>query len=278
MKAFIKKNKWILLAAAGVLLLACGWLLLWQYIGGQVEKAAYEVAYEQLSFDGAYYAQCDLATVQLYVPEADAIGEELCGEQLGALSFPAQTGTVTCPLYACRPLEEAGKRRAIILLERESGLLAYELAGFSYLDESPNIWAVCASYGIAWPEDFESVTVSDAEGNVLETITDADALSDFYDKFLKLGEDLGEEGLAQAYYDAYVGKFGESDRIHLTDGTVEAASDEAYSEAMEYWTEGLRLVTIRLTNGLQLRNCIYAPVPGIFSVYGDYALTEAFFG
>lgn len=277
MKEFLKKNKWVLLAAAGVLLLVCGWLLLWQYVGDQVEQAAYEASYEQLSFDGAYYVRCDLAAVQLYVPDTKTIGKALCGEQLGTLSFPSEEGAVTCPLYACKPLEEAGKKHAIILLERKSGLLAYELAGFSYLDESPNIWAVCASYGIAWPEDFESVTISDAEGNVQETITDADALSDFYDKFLKLGEDLGEEGLTQAYYDAYVEKFGESDQIRLENGTIEAASDEAYAEAMEYWTEGLLLVTIRLANGLQLRDCIYAPVPGIFSVYGDYALTEPFF-
>lgn len=277
MKAFFKENKRILLAAAIVLLLVGGWLLLWRYVGGQVEQAAYSAAYEQLSFDGAYYAQCNLETVQLYVPEAESIGRALCGEQLGELSFPSESGVVICPLYACKPLEEAGKRRAIVLLEREGTLLPYELAGFQYLDGNPNIWAVCASYGIGFPENFESVTLADADGNVQETLTDADALSDFYDKFLKLGEDLGEEGLAQAYYDAYVEHFGESDEIRLANGTVEAVSEEAYEEAMAYWTEGLLLVTIRLDNGLQLRNCIYAPVPKVFSVYGDYAVTEPFF-
>lgn len=277
MKAFFKENKGILLAAAIVLLLVGGWLLLWRYVGGQVEKAAYNAAYEQLSFDGAHYAQCDLETVQLYVPEADSIGRALCGAQIGELSFPAENGVVTCPLYACKPLEEAGKRRAVVLLEREGSLLPYELAGFQYLDDSPNIWAVCASYGIGFPENFESVTLADADGNVLETVTDREALSDFYDKFLKLGEDLGEEGLAQAYYDAYTARFGESDQIRMANGTVEAVSEEAYEEAMAYWSEGLLLVTIRLDNGLQLRNCIYAPVPKVFSVYGDYAITEQFF-
>ena len=46
---------------------------------------------------------------------------------------------------------------------------------------------------------------------------------------------------------------------------------------MDFWTKDLRLVTIKLTNGLQLRDCIYAPVPGTFSIYGDYKITEPFF-
>ena len=56
-----------------------------------------------------------------------------------------------------------------------------------------------------------------------------------------------------------------------------AENDTVYQEAMEYWTQDLRLVTITLKNGLQLRDCIYAPVPGTFSVYGDYKITEPFF-
>ena len=277
MKAFLKKNKWVLLAAAAVILLGCGWLLLWMHLGDQVQLASYDSAYEQLSFDGAYYAQCDLQTVQLYLPDVTKIDKSLCGRQLGTLNFPSENGTVSCPLYACKPLEDAGKKRAVILLERDGAWLSYELSGFQYLDGTPDIWAVCASYGIGYPEDFASVTVSDRDGNLLETITDADKLSDFYDKFLKLGEDLGNAGTAQAYYDAYIRKFGDDGKVWLADGTVEAADDEAYAAAMEYWTEGLLNVEIRMKNGLMLRNCIYAPVPGVFSVYGDYAITESFF-
>ena len=277
MKAFLKKNKFVLLAAAGILLLGCGWMLLWQHLGHQVSRAAYDAAYEQIAFDGAYYAQCDTETVQLYLPEVTEISRKLCGEQLGSLSFPSENGTVSCPLYACKPLEDAGKKRAVLLMEREGKLLTYELSGFQYLDGEPDIWAVCASYGIGYPEDFASVTLYDKEGSELETITDPDALSDFYDKFLKLGEDLGDAGTAQAYYDAYIRKFGKNGKMRLEDGTVKAADDAAYQEAMEYWTEDLRTVTIRMKNGLMLRNCIYAPVPGIFSVYGDYAITEPFF-
>ena len=46
---------------------------------------------------------------------------------------------------------------------------------------------------------------------------------------------------------------------------------------MKFWTKDLRLVTIKLKNGYQLRDCIYAPVPGTFSVYGDYKITEPLF-
>ena len=277
MKEFLKKNKRVLIAAAAVLLLGTGWLLLWQHLGNQVSRAALDAAYDQIAFDRAYYAKCDLETVQLYLPDANAIGKALCGAQLGTLSFPAEEGTVSCPVYACKELEEAGKKRAVIFLERGSELLAYELSGFQYLDGEPDIWAVCASYGIGMPEDFESVTVCDQEGQILETIRDAEGLSAFYDKFVKLGEDLGKEGTAKAYYRAYTEKFGDTGRIYLQNGEIEAADDDTYNEAMTYWTEDLRMVTIRLSNGLMLRNCIYAPVPGVFSVYGDYAITESFF-
>ena len=63
----------------------------------------------------------------------------------------------------------------------------------------------------------------------------------------------------------------------MEEDTVKAVSDEVYQEAMEYWTEGLRLVTIRVKNGYQLRGCVYAPVPAVFSVYGEYKITDAFF-
>ncbi len=277
MKAFLKKHMVILIILAVFLLLAGIWLLLWRHIGNQVTKAAYRAVYDTLSFDGAYYAKCDLSTVQAYLPETDAVTKALCGEQLGTLSFPSEDGTVNCPLYACKPLTDAGKNNAIVLLEQTDGISAYELSGFQYLDQQTSIWAVCASYGIGGGEDLEAVEIKDQDGKLLETITDSAALSDFIDKFLKLGEDIGENGIAQAYFDAYTAEFGETDQIWFEDGTVKAANDAVYQEAMKFWTKDLRLVTIKLKNGYQLRDCIYAPVPGTFSVYGDYKITEPLF-
>ena len=277
MKAFLKKHLGMIIILAAFLLFVIGWLLIWGRVGKQMTQAAYRSVYETFSFDGAHYVQCDLQTVQAYLPDTDAVTEALCGEQLGELSFPSETGTVTCPLYACKALQDAGKKNAIVLLKQQDGIRTYELTGFQYLDKQTSIWAVCASYGIGYPDDIESVTVRDQDGSLLETITDKQTLSAFFDKLLKLGEDIGQEGIAQAYYDAYAEKFGRTDQVWLEDGTVKAKNDTVYQEAMEYWTQDMRLVTIVLKNGLQLRDCIYAPVPGTFSVYGDYKITEPFF-
>ena len=277
MKSFLKKHFVLLIVLAVFLLIAAGWLFMWNRIGNQVSRAAYRSVYDSLTFDGAYYTKCDEKTVQAYLPDVNAVTSALCGEQLGTLSFPSEEGTVSCPLYACKPLQDAGKKNAIVLLEQKDGISAYELSGFQYLDQQTSIWAVCASYGIAYPEDLEAVIVKDQDGNLLETITDREQLTAFNDKFLKLGEDIGQAGVAQAYYDAYTAEFGQTDQIWLEDGTVKADNDTVYQEAMQFWTKDLRLVTIKLKNGYQLRDCIYAPVPGTFSVYGDYKITEPFF-
>lgn len=277
MKIKLKAHKGALIVIGIVLLLVCGWLLLWNHVGKQVEKAAYEASYDTLVFDGAYYQKCDLPTVQDYLPDVQAVDASLCGEQVGDLSFPSEAGNVTCPLFSCKPLDDAGKEKALLLLKRETEYAPYELTGFQYLDESPSIWAVCASYGIGAATDFESVTVYDAEDHLLETLTEKHDLLEFFDLFVKLGDPLPDDEQSQRYYDAYMQKFGESDKVFLKDGKVQTSDDAAYEEAMQFWTEGLRKVDLRLKNGLQIRGCIYAPVPGIFSVYGDYAITEPFF-
>lgn len=277
MKAFLKKNLGIVIILAVFLLFAGGWFLVWNRISNQVTKAAYQSVFDTLSFEGGYYARCDLQTVQAYLPDTDSITKKLCGDKLGELSFPTETGTESCPLYACAPLQDAGKKNALVLLENADGLSAYELSGFEYLDEQTSIWAVCASYGISYPEDIESVIIKNADGEQIDTITEKSALSDFTDKLLKLGEDIGESGVAEAYYNAYTDKFGETDQIWLEDGTIKAQDDAVYEEAMDFWTKDMKLVTISLKNGYQLRDCIYAPVPGTFSIYGDYKITEPFF-
>ncbi len=277
MKEFLKKNKAVILFTAVLLLIVGGWLLFWGHLGKQVEKAAYQSAYEQLVFGGAYYAQCDLDILQEYLPDVQQIDESLLGEQLGELSFPSADGMVICPLYACKPMQDAGKKNAVVLLKQTDDIFPYELSGFQYLDEQTSIWAVCASYGIGYGSDLEAVIVKDADGKLLDTITDSDKLDQFVKQFLSLGEDIGEAGQAQAYYDAYTAEFGKTDQIWLENGTVKAADDAAYQKAMEFWTQDLRLITIKLKNGYQLRNCIYTPIPKTFSVYGDYAFTEPFF-
>ena len=277
MKAFLQKH-WIFLLCAGLLLIVAGcWLTVWHRLGRSVEQAAYRSVFDTLTFEDAYYTKCDLQTVQDYVPEAAEIGAALCGEELGMLQFPTESGTVECPLYSCKPLDDAGKVHAIVLLKGQEEYLAYELSGFRYLDESPSIWAVCASYGIGKAEDLESLTLADADGNVLETVTDSAALKEFFDKLVKLGDCLTEEDLAHAYYDAYTEKYGEDGKLEIQDGKLKAVSDEAFSAAMDYWNTDMRAVTIRLKNGLLMRDCLYAPVPGIFAVYGNYRLTEPFF-
>lgn len=277
MKAFWNKYKKLLIGLAAALSLAGGWLLLWHRVGTQVEHAAYRSAFESLVYDGAYYKECTLETVQDYVPEAKAVGEALCGTALGSLQFPSESGTVTCPLYACKALEDAGKEKAIVLLKKEEEYLAYELSGFQYLDGEPSVWAVCASYGIGKAADIESLTLADADGNVQETITDADAVSDFYDKFIKLGECLTDEELSQAYLDAYIAEFGDDGKMQIQNGKLEATDQEAFDAAAAYWHRDVLSVTIRLRNGLMMRDCLYAPTPGIFAVYGNYKLTEPFF-
>lgn len=277
MKAFWKEHWKIVLAVGLFLLFAGGWFLIWNRVGNQVEQAAYRSVYDTLTFDGAYYHKCELATVQDYVPSASEIGEALCGEELGTLQFPSETGTETCPLYACKPLEDAEQARSILLLKGQEGYLAYELSGFSYLDDSPSIWAVCASYGIGAAEDIESLTLADADGNLLETVTDRAQIKDFFDKLVKLGDCLTDEELALAYYDSYTAKYGDDGTLEIKDGKLQAKDNKAFSAAMDYWNTDVRMVTLRLKNGLLMRDCLYAPVPGIFAVYGNYRLTESFF-
>ena len=277
MKAFWKEHRMFLIGAALLLLFIGAWMLIWHRVGGQVEQAAYRSVYDTLTFDGAYYKKCTLEVVQEYVPEAAEIGEALCGEELGMLQFPSEEGTVECPLYACKPLEEAGKERGIVLLKGQDAYLAYELSGFRYLDDAPSVWAVCSSYGIGKAEDIESLTLKDADGNLLETVTDSAALKAFFDRFVKLGDCLSDEALSEMYLESYTAEFGDDGKLEIKDGKLRAKDDEALAAAMEYWNTDVRMVTIRLKNGLLMRDCLYMPVPGIFAVYGNYRLTEPFF-
>ena len=277
MKAFLREYKGFLIAAAAVIAAGIAWILIWHRISKGVEKAAYEESFTQFVYSGAYYELCDAETVRLYLGEEQEIGTALCGSQLGEISVPTAQGAVNCALYACKPLEDAGKEPALILLDRGNHVSAYELTGFQYLDNDPSIWAVCASYGIGDPADIAAVRVHDTDGTELAAYTDAEALAEFYGKFVKLGENLSDAEASKAYLDAYAAEYGDDGGITVQDGSAAAPDDETYQKAMALWSEGVCKVDIIMKNGLQLRNCLYAPKPRLFTVYGVYRFEEPFF-
>lgn len=275
-KEIIKEHKGVIIVVALVLLLAGGWYYMWSRIAANMTLANYETGYEQFTFEGAHYLLCDSASLHGYLPDAAGADESLCGERIGEMSFPSSAGTVSCPLYACKVFGDAAPY-PLVIAERSGQYAAYELAGFESLDESPSAADVCAAYGITGAEAVAQIELRDADGSLLETVTDAEAIADFCGKLTALGDDIGEAGLAKAYYDAYTAEYGETDKLTLTDGKIQYADDEIYQHAMEYWSSGMCLVTVKMKSGLQLRNAVYAPVPAVFSLYGDYAFTEAFF-
>ena len=270
------RTVWIIIAAV-LLLFGAAWAFFWMRISRSVDQAAYEEAFAQFTFEGAHYTQCDDTVVQLYMPEVTKTDASLCGEQIGEMSIPTTKGLVTCPLFACKPLEKAGKENAVILLSRDGSYQPYELTGFSYLDDEPSIWAVCASYGIGKATDLESVIVSDAGGEILQTISDEKELAAFFEKFAELGECVPDADVPGIYLNSYLAENGDDGSIWLENGKFRTKDDEAYEKAMQFWSTDIRSVTVKVKNGLQLRGCIYSPKPGLFSVYGVYRFTEPFF-
>ena len=88
---------------------------------------------------------------------------------------------------------------------------------------------------------------------------------------------LSDEEAAQAYLSAYTAEYGDDGKITVQDGSAAAADEAVYQKAMEFWSQGVCRVDIVLRNGLQLRNCLYSPVPKLFTVYGVYRFDEPFF-
>lgn len=269
-----KQMFWILCAVGFVLLL---WIFVWQRVGKELDHAGVNAYYSRFTHDGAIYAAFDpdfiAETYGLTLTGTDADR----GTSLGKAQFSVDGVTVDCPLYRVKALEEQSLADGVVLVERDGRYDTYELVGFTALSESPSITAVCQAYGIGSGADLQSVTVYDADGTVMEQITDAAELTAFYEKFAALGEDMGAAGQSRAYYDAYVEKYGESDAITLQDGVIETADDATYEQAMAFWGAGMCTVTIRTTRGLRLGDMVYAPVPGVFQAYGYYGITEPFF-
>ena len=271
------KSKAPLLIAVLFLLLAAVWYGIWNRLGSVLGRSRDQAAFNTFTYEGAYYAKCDLAALRCYLPDAAQIDGSLCGEELGALTIPTKQGEQHCPLYAEKDFPEADPAYPLLVLAHDGTYSVYECAGFASLDESPSVYAVCAAYGIGAGSSIAEVRVSDSDGTLISAITGQDDLERFFQGLLKLGDDIGEEGLANAYRDAYTEACGDDGKVTVENGRVRTADDETYQKAMKLWSEGICTVDIRLQNGLQLRGAVYAPVPAVFSLYGDYRITVPLF-
>ena len=267
----LREHRKLLIFLTAALLLAGLWYVFWLRISTAMTQAQTDAAFAQFELNGRYYALCDSETLACYLPGVKKPTQEDCGAEQGTASF--QYGSF--PAYACAAF--AGADPAPLLIVDRGGLFAYELAGFSSLGEHPDISAVCAAYGIGSGADLQAVGVRDADGTLLDTITRQEDHDAFYAKLSALGDDIGADGMAQACYDAYVQEYGEDERVTVADGQVQITDDELYEKAMNLWGSGICLVDIRTKTGLQIRRAVYAPVTGVFSVYGDYRITVPFF-
>lgn len=270
----LKKHGFKLLVILLIAAFAASWALIWKRIGDAMDTAAEDEVYAGFLLDGAYYTRCTAAALASYTDQA-APDATFRGESVGDVAFETEAGTLYCEAYLCTLVPEH-EPPALLMLDRP-GDPVYELSGFQSLGDAPSAADVCAAYGIASADDLSSVRITEADGTPIDEITGADDLAAFYEKLTALGEDIGQAGTAQAYYDVYLEKYGESDGISLENGEIQFADEDTEQKAMALWSEGLCLVTVRLKSGLQLRDLVYAPVPRVFAVYGSYRLTEAFF-
>lgn len=273
-KPFSKRAFWI---CCCVLLIVLLWIFVWQRVGKELADAGQNAYYTGFTHNGAIYALCDTDFIKETYDLTLTGTSADCGSSLERAQFEVDGVTVYCPLYRVKALEQQSLADAVVLVERDDVYYTYELAGFTALNQSPSVTAVCRAYGIGSGSDLKSVAVYDADGAMIQNLTDAEELAVFYEKFAALGEDIGAAGQSQAYYDAYVAKYGESDALSLADGMITTADDETYEQAMSLWGTGMCTVTITMKNGLRLADMVYAPVPQVFQVYGYYAITEPFF-
>lgn len=271
---FLKKYGAGIAAAAAVLLIAAGWIIAWRRIGNAMHDAEYAEAFSSFTYDGVYYSRVTDSELSARYGE-QRTPEGIAGDRLGSVPFVTPRGTENGTLYAVGTADVTDGRYPLTVLQCGAGWFAYELSGFVSLGESPSISEVCGAYGLTEPESIVSVSIADADGSFLAELTDSASIRAFYEKLIRLGDDIGEEGQARAYYEAYIDKYGEDDGVTFADGSVQFANEEARTRAMTLWAEGVRLVTIRLINGFWLRDLVYAPVPGIFSVYGNYRFEDA---
>lgn len=261
--------------AAVLLLMLLAWVLAWRFVGRRMEQAMTDTQYTHFVYEDAIYARC---TIQLaeesYDLKLNGTAAD-CGTALGKVQFTVDGVTVHCEAFAPKT-EPHPIAEPVLLVQRGEDVFPYELVGFTALSDHPSVAEVCTAYGIASAEDILSVTVYDADGGILRQLA-KEELPLFYRRLIALGEDMGADGQAQAYYDAYIEKYGEGDGLTIANGTIEAADDAVYQQAMELWGTGMCRVTMKLKNGFRLADMVYAPVPEVFQVYGYYAITEPFF-
>ncbi len=258
-----------------LLLMLLVWVLAWRLVGRRMEQAMTDTQYTHFTHADAIYARCTAELAEeAYDLKLTGTAAD-CGRALGKVQFTVDGVTVHCEAFAPKT-EQHPIAEPVLLVQRGEDVFPYELVGFTALSEQPSVTEVCAAYGIASAADILSVTVYDADGAILRQLAKED-LPAFYRKLTALGEDMGAEGQAQAYYDAYTEKYGKSDALTIQNGTIEAADDETYRQAMELWGTGMCRVTMQLANGFRLADMVYAPVPEVFQVYGYYTITEPFF-
>ena len=261
------------IAVVVILLLAGSYLLLWRHIGNTMEQAQHDAAYAQFTLGDAVYEECDLSVVQMYAPEITEITKEICGTDAGKATF----SDAEYPLCRLAALEDAGKKDGILLMEYGEKLRCYELTGFTALADAPSIADVCEAYEIGSAEDIVSVTIAEADGTKIDEMTEKADIAAFYDKLTALGDCLSEAEQAKAYYDAYEEKYGKTDDFTLEGATLTPNSDTAKEQGYALWGDGICIVGIRLANGLQICDMVYAPVPKLVTVFGCYRLETPFF-
>jgi len=259
-----------------VFLGACSlWYIMWQRVEESVNTAEFEAQIRSFDANGAHYLRLDNAGLRAYAPETDGADKTLCGAELGSQTLNVTAGTITAPAYALKDYEYTGEYVPVEILHISGKYYAYELVGFQSLDGTPSIGKVLETYGITGADAIAEITETPAESGESRRITDAERIDAVWKQLSTLGDPLTEEQAAQAYYDAYVAEYGETEQLVIEDGEVQAQDDETYQKAMAFWGKEMYTLDIRLKSGLMLRGCIMAPVPGICSVYGNFALPKS---
>ena len=258
-----------------VFLGACGlWYFMWQRVEESLNTAEFEAQIRCFDANGAHYLRLDNAGLRVYVPESDGADKSLCGAELGTQALNVAAGTISAPAYALKDYAYTGEYVPVQILNISGKYYAYELIGFQSLDSTPSIGTVLEAYGITGADAIAEITRTDAETGESRKLTDADDLDAVYQQLAGLGEPMTDAQAAQAYYDAFIAEYGETEQIVIEEGEVQTLDDDTYQKAMTFWGRDMYTLDIRLQSGIMLRGCIFAPVPGICSVYGNFALPK----
>ena len=257
------------------LLAACyGWYFLWQRVERSISDAEFGSEISTFQANDAYYMRLDTDGLRAYLPDADGVSEALCGDPLGPQAFQISAGTVTGKAYTLKGYVYTSAAPPVEVVELSGKYYAYELVGFRSLDNSPTVQQVFEAYGITGADAIAEIAETDAETKKTAVYSDADTLAERYSLYRSLGAPMTDAQSAQAYYDAYVKEYGETEQLAIEEGEVRAKDEDTYEKAMSLWGKGMYTADISLKNGLKLRGCMCAPVPGIFGLYANYPMPE----